>query len=90
MKEADPHYRQSPGYREFKPGISLVEPYPEPSELFKPARKYFEVHLLNEARQKGKDLVAFSQSHWKEILVGVGLGTIVGGVIIYQNEHKKK
>jgi len=48
-------------------------------------------HVKTQAQQCGKDLVAFTSAHGKDILVGIGIAyAIRGGIILYRHPAASK
>lgn len=89
-------YGDFPANINLMPGSIRIDDVANPNGLAEKARGHLKAspHILEDAKRLGKDLVAYSSSHGKEIIIGVGVASVItaataSGIIIYKHRHRK-
>lgn len=79
------------------PGAVRIDDVANPIGLFEFASGYVRQNriIMRLAKKGGKDVVAFATSHGREIIIGVGVASIVtaataGGIILYKHRQRRK
>ena len=93
MSSSDDVFGEYPAYIDQMPGAIKIDEVPHRLLLAEQAKQYLAnvPELQQRARQAGKDLVAIVSAHGKEIIIGVGVASVLtGGVILYRHPRRKK
>lgn len=94
-RDTSPGWGEYPGNEEAIPGIISVDENPSSKNLEQKVEEKLKENpqILEMAKRKGQDVIAFSSRHGKVIAIGVGiasLAAIVGGIILYIHSDKSK
>ncbi len=83
-------------YEDLMPGEGMIDDVANPFGLEEKVAAHLEAHptILEQAKEKGKDVIAFTSSNGKRIIIGVGVaalvsGAVITGIVIYKHTHRK-